>query len=63
MKKVVGIVLLVLGILSIIGGIGNGTLLRIFSGNIYNAVSDMTTIICMIAMIVGGIVLIIKGKK
>lgn len=30
-EKTVEIVLLVLGILSTIGGIGNGTLLRIFS--------------------------------
>lgn len=63
MKRVIGIVLLILGILSIIGGIGNGSLTNMFSGNAYNAVSNATTLILMAALIIGGIVLIVKGKK
>ena len=61
-KKTVGIILLVLGVLAIFGGIVNGSLAQIFSG-IGNPISNATTLILMIGFIVGGIILIVKGKK
>ena len=61
-KRVGGIILLVLGVMALFGGIVNGSLARTFSG-IGNPISNATTLILMVAMIIGGIVMIVKGKK
>ena len=58
--KVVGIILLVLGVMSAFGQIVNGT----FAGYLDGVnVSEITTIVLTLAMVIGGIVMIIKGKK
>lgn len=59
-KKVWGIILLVLGALSIFGSIVNGSFAKYADGV---GVSEITTIVLEIAMVVGGLVMIIKGKK
>lgn len=59
-KRVWGIVLLVLGLMAIFGSIVNGSFANYANGV---GISEITSIILMIAMVVGGIVLIIKGKK
>ena len=61
-KRVGGIILLVLGVMAIFGGIVNGSLAQIFSGE-GNPISNATTLIVMAAMIIGGIVIIAKAKK
>ena len=59
-KRVWGIVLLVLGAMSILGSIVNGSFAEYANGV---GVSGITTIALQVAMVVGGIILIIKGKK
>lgn len=59
-KKVWGIILLVLGVMSIFGAAVNGTFAKFANGV---GVAEITTITLQIAMVVGGIVMIIKGKK
>ena len=60
-KQTGGIILLVLGIMALFGSIVNGTLARILSGE-GNLVSNATTLILIMAMIVCGIVFIAKRK-
>ena len=59
-KKTIGIILLVIGILAVIGGIANGTYANI--GDM-NPITAATVIILEAGMIIGGTVLIIKGKE
>ncbi len=59
-NRVWGIVLLVLGAMSILGSVVNGSFAKYADGV---GISEITTIVLEIAMVVGGIVLIIKGKK
>lgn len=59
-NKVWGTVLLVLGAMAIFGSIVNGSFAKYADGV---GVSEITTIVLEIAMVVGGIVLIVKGKK
>lgn len=59
-KKVWGIILLVLGAMAIFGSIVNGSFAEYANGV---GVAEITTIVLEIAMVVGGIVMIIKGKK
>lgn len=61
-KRVGGIILLVLGVMALFGGIVNGSLAQIFSGE-GNPISNATTLIVMAALIIGGIVMIVKGKN
>lgn len=59
-KKVWGIVLLVLGVMALLGSVVNGTFAGLANGV---DVSELTTLVLMIGMIVGGIVLLVKSKK
>lgn len=59
-KRNWGILLLVLGGMSVLGSVVNGSL----EGYVQEiTLSNLVTIVLMIGMIVGGIVLIIKGRK
>ena len=58
-KKVIGIVLLVLGVMAVFGGFVNGTWAGIGEMNVITAV---TMIALEAAMIIGGIYLIVKNK-
>lgn len=58
-KKTVGIVLLVLGVLSLIGSIGNGS----FAGYLDGVdASELVTILLTVGFIGGGILLILRDK-
>ena len=59
-KKVQGIILLVLAAMAIFGSIVNGSFAEYANGV---GVVEITTIVLEIAIVVGGIVMIIKGKK
>ena len=59
-KRIWGIVLLVLGVMALFGATVNGTFGKMAQGV---AFSDIVTLLCMAASIVGGIILIILGKK
>ena len=59
-KRIWGIVLLVLGVMATFGATVNGTFEKMAQGL---TLSNVVTILCMIALIVVGIILIIIGKK
>lgn len=59
-KKIWGIVLLVLGVMALLGSAVNGTFAGFANGV---GVSEMTTLVLMIGMIVGGVVLLVRSKK
>ncbi len=59
-NRVWGIVLLVLGAMAIFGSIVNGSFAEYANGI---GVAEITTIVLEFAMVIGGIVLIVKGKK
>lgn len=59
-RRTWGIILLVLGIMSIFGASVNGTFAEFANGI---GISEITTVALMIALIVGGIILIVKNKK
>ncbi len=58
-KKTWGIILLVLGIMSVLGSVANGAFAEYANGV---SLSELVSILIMIVMIVGGIVLISKNK-
>ena len=59
-KRIWGIILLALGIMSILGASLNGTFVKMSSGM---DLSNIVTVVLMIGLIVVGAVLIITGKK
>ena len=59
-KRIWGIILLVLGIMSVLGDYVNGTFAQMSSGM---TLSNIVTVVLMIGLIVVGTVLIITGKK
>ena len=59
-KRIWGIILLVLGIMSVLGASVNGTFAQMSSGM---TLSNIVTVVLMIGLIVVGTVLIITGKK
>lgn len=59
-KKTWGVVLLVLGVMAILGSVVNGSAAEYANGV---DLSEFTSILLEIAMVVGGIILIMKGKN
>ena len=59
-KRIWGIVLLVLGVFAAAGAAANGSFEKLSNGA---GLSDIFTLLLMAALVVVGIVLIIKGKK
>lgn len=59
-NKISGIVLLVLGVLSILGASVNGTFASYAQGL---DVSDIVSLVLQVALVVGGIVLIVRKPK
>ena len=59
-KRIWGIVQLVVGVMATFGATANGTFEKMAQGV---ALSDIVMILCMIALIVVGIILIIIGKS
>lgn len=63
-QKTVGIILLVVGIMAFLGSVVNGSLVQMFQlTNLYNLISNMTTLILMIGLVVAGIILMMKGNN
>lgn len=63
-KRVVGIILIVLGCLAVLGGITNGSYAQMYSVlSMSKIIANTTTLLITAALIIVGIVLIIKSKK
>lgn len=58
-KKTWGIILLVLGVMSLLGSIANGTVAGYANGV---GIPELTSLALTLGFIIGGIVLINKGK-
>ena len=63
MKKIIGIILLVLGAIALLGGIANGSLFSVNGGGAYAAGQIVGKIIGYAIFIGGGIALIVTDKK
>ena len=59
-KKIWGAILLALGVMALLGSAVNGIFADFANGV---DVSELTTLVLMIGMTVGGIVLLVKSKK
>lgn len=59
-KRIWGIILIVFDVMAILGSFANGSFARYAQEM---TLSNLVTVLLMIGMMVGGIILIIKGKK